>query len=86
MKFSEAILKGFEQVNGRQCHGRASEWIDGKPFAYCCFTAASVGSIENLDRALREFKRAWGIGVITLNDDYNMPWEHVYGMAVAAGL
>jgi hypothetical protein len=89
MKFSEAMLKGFEQVNGRQCKYDFALPVMGKPEAFCVLGAVSAGrgalgySFWYADTD--KFVRAWGVRPNALNDQ-GMPWEHIYGMAVAAGL
>lgn len=83
MKFSEAMLKGFEMVGGKQCRGTYTEWdIYLRPVAHCALGAAIAGGWKGADAGVQ---RAWGICVAELNDK-GMPWEHIYGMAVAADL
>ena len=107
MKFSEAVLKGFEQINGRQCVGTLAmnkkgglPGIGKLPYRCCVMGAAAIGATgnpygEEQDWRL-EFKGAWGIDPAELNNNRDQlyygkktepfPWEHIYGMAVAAGL
>ena len=99
MKFSEAMLKGYQKVGGRQC--RDHYYVGGSnknPQAVCVNGAISLARcgvaepndisplkhrLQNWDSA---FVGAWGIHPQELNDDNKLPWEHIYGMAVAAGL
>lgn len=88
MKFSEAMLKGFEKVGGRQCRGYMEVRHRGRVTAHCAVGAAVRGGMtqceaESSNGAMR---RAWGPSAIFLNDVERMPWEHIYGMARAVGL
>ena len=88
MKFSNAMLKGFAEVNGKQCKGSYSRGPFGNRTAYCAMGAAYAGSGGKTpfpESSLAKFFEQWGTTPISLNDD-GMPWEHIYGMAVAAGL
>lgn len=100
MKFSDAMLKGFEKVNGRVC--RNSDYQEGSsliPESVCAMGAGFLGMYGRADAACRsrraykiqsdvaeKFIAAWGIDIRTLNDMDDMPAEHLYGMTVAAGL
>lgn len=93
MKLSEAILKGYMTNGGRQCVGRL---VDDKG-ALCVMGARNVGITGNpcdfgfpfMDDVIA-FAREWGTPIVTLNnneaDGEPFPREHIYGMAVAAGL
>lgn len=83
MKFSEAMLKGYMTNGGRQCRGEYSR-VDASEVSYCPIGAAIAGGYTGL--ASLEFFDAWGVTPITANDSEELPWEHIYGMAVAAGL
>lgn len=91
MKFSEAMLKGYEMVGGRQCKNVFHRGNPFDPDSVCVLGAVSLGDHGN---ALgghigwsfsAAFKCKWGVYPANLNDE-GMPWEHIYGMAVAAGL
>lgn len=83
MKYSEAMLKGFEIVGGRQCREVYVQTNDaGKPVAYCVNGAAMAVGYSG---STYLFYETWGCLPHVLNDQ-GMPWEHLYGMAVAAGL
>lgn len=88
MKFSEAMLKGFEKVDGRQCRGAFFSSCDGK-ISYCVLGAVTAGhnskNFHMWPEDAGRFSDAWGFAPSALNDQ-GMPWEHIYGMAVAAGL
>lgn len=87
MKFSEAMLKGFQMVDGKQIKGSYFKF-DGRDVIGCCaMGAVSLGSNRRLSRVDfdRNFQCAWGLPSDVINDE-GMPWEHIYGMAVAAGL
>ena len=85
MKVSEAILRGFEKVNGNQIRYTFFEHDrHGRVVGCCVMGAASLGGAGG-QRFGRPFREAWGIHPTALNDR-GMPWEHIYGMAVAAGL
>jgi hypothetical protein len=88
MKFSEAILKGYEKVNGRQCRGNYARLDrDGNPVAHCVIGAMYSGDPGDAHMHERgRFEEAWGFSAMGLNDEERMPWEHIYGMARAAGL
>jgi hypothetical protein len=98
MKFSEAILCGYEKVNGRQHIGGYSNCAE-KPeeLALCVLGAGSlclIGQARMTSDSLafeEAFEKAWGFNPAALNDGRMegtepMPWEHIYGMAVAADL
>ena len=99
MKFSEAMLKGYQMAGGRQFHGGTYAPADdnwNKPSRVCVLGAATLAlsgcaggtgasTFTTLGPEVREFCAAWGIRPEDLNDE-GMPWEHIYGMAVAAGL
>lgn len=85
MKFSTAMLRGFEKVEGHQLNnGRIYDDIDA-PKAACAIGAARLGGYPDTSSPLG-FLDVWNVGVHELNDDEKLPWEHIYGMAVAAGL
>lgn len=94
MKFSEAMLKGFEKVDGRQCVGKMrTRDADGCINAFCAVGAALDTEKGQEDLLAQEaflmahaaMKYAWGFGPMELNDSHNLPWEHIYGMARAVG-
>lgn len=93
MKFSEAMLKGFEQVGGRQCRYVYREGSVTEPRTVCAlgayflgaYGAAECASLDEQDDITGQFKKAWGIFIQEAND-MGLPWEHIYGMAVVAGL
>lgn len=96
MKYSEAILRGYKKNGGRQC---AYE-LHRKDGAMCVQGAANLGGWGDKDpnayrwfgddqNARGRFCEAWGLDIINLNNGDGreiIPWEHLYGMAVAAGL
>lgn len=85
MKYSEAMLKGFEQVNGRQCKEAMHEInCHGMVVAHCALGAIEAGGRED-GGFVAVFYDAWGVAPHHINDE-GMPWEHIYGMSVAAGL
>lgn len=102
MKYSTAILRGFKKVGGAQCVNHLYEGHDIVPTAVCVNGAALLalhGSAEFDDdgpatAALSDmsdaFLAAWGIDPVDLNnglgDMPGLPWEHIYGMARAAGV
>lgn len=83
MKFSEAMLKGFAEVDGRQCTGAYSRRDAKGRLARCAIGAACAGGWS---ASTGGFIAAWGVSVYEANDEEGLPWEHIYGMAVAAGL
>lgn len=94
MKFSEAMLKGFRKVNGHQFFGGYyADRPGGFPRSVCVLGAANLGAygdpwsypFHTGCGAVDRFANAWGLKPQDLNDE-GMPWEHIYGMAVAAGL
>lgn len=103
-KFSEAMLCGFEKVDGRQWFGDYCPRTDKgeSPASVCVLGAVNLclrgnarrASIIRANRAdplsdtqfASAFREAWGMCPDDLNDDDQMPWEHIYGMAKAAGL
>jgi hypothetical protein len=95
MKLSEAILKGYERVGGRQCkHAYYENGTPSRPEAVCVMGAVSLalsgnaaGDVVNpfAHKGVQAFVVAWDMAPSALNDE-GMPWEHIYGMAVAAGL
>ena len=91
-KFSSAILCGFKEVGGRQQLGTFSDGASDArcPRAVCVLGAISLclnGDAESMGYGdfPQLFADAWGIAPQDLNDE-GMPWEHLYGMARAAGL
>jgi hypothetical protein len=93
-KFSTAILCGFKKVDGRQyfkdyCDRRHDD--PTRPRAVCVLGARNLcvnGNATNTTGMVPQsmaFFDAWGEYPDELNDD-GMPWEHIYGMARAAGL
>jgi hypothetical protein len=97
MKASEAMLMGFARTDGRQC---GTTYYSGgsmsAPRTVCvlgainlarcgCAVPAGLHSYDQQDRFSQTFEKAWGIPPQDLNDA-GMPWEHLYGMAVAADL
>ena len=98
-KFSSAILCGYEKVGGKQHVGGYCRGDPEKPAAVCVLGArnlcrtgsATVEEGEAQSNAeCDRFKRAWGFLPQHLNDGMygadRLPWEHIYGMARAAGL
>lgn len=85
MKFSEAMLRGFETVDGRQCKGNYVRERNGKAYAYCVMGAVYAVDFTPRMKDKDRFYEVWGYTAMSLNDK-GMPWEHIYGMAVAAGL
>ncbi len=98
-KFSEAILCGYAKVNGRQHIGGYSNNASGAALAVCVLGAGNLclsGDVWRTDASSRfekAFTRAWGFNPAALNDgrlssgiSEPIRWEHIYGMAVAAGL
>jgi hypothetical protein len=95
-KFSDAMLKGFAATNGKQCKDELFLGDPRKPSRVCvngavCFGLTGtanfwVGSAgDELIRWSRSFAVAYGAAPHELNNE-GMPWEHLYGMARAAGL
>lgn len=97
MKYSEAILKGFQRVGGRQyTHVYFYGADPANPIAACVLGALHLGlsgsarpmsqaAYNERDRFREAFAEAWGEVPDVLND-LGMPWEDLYGMSVAAGL
>jgi hypothetical protein len=98
MKFSEAMLKGFQAVNGRVCRdcGYRQGAVDA-PVSVCAIGAAMFGAngyaavrdvyeLAMQDDFTAAFYAEWGVDIRELNDELGLPAEHLYGMAVAAGL
>lgn len=99
MKYSEAILKGYKSNGGKQCRyelhadsgamciqGAANLGANGSTHEW-------DGPFLHAGECMAAFYEAWGIDPIVANNgDYReqggemMPWEHIYGMARAAGL
>jgi hypothetical protein len=98
MKFSEAMLRGYEKINGAQFFG-GSYIPDGadplNPPRACVLGAVNLGKYGRADvvygadpaisDACERFEAVWGELPQELNDNL-MPWEEIYGMSVAAGL
>lgn len=102
MKYSEAMLKGFKKVGGRQCKNELSRnergrvLVDGFAPHSVCVNGAVLLAVEGRagwgvegERVITDggngFYSAWEVDPVDLNNE-GMPWEHIYGMAVAAGL
>lgn len=97
MKISEAMLKGYKKVGGQQSRGRYFLGTDERrPTAVCASGAILLGATGkaspddapinvSLIPQYDSFTNEWGFHISHLNED-GMPWEHIYGMAVAAGL
>ena len=96
-KFSSAILCGYKKVDGRQHIGGYSNHKDGPELAVCVLGAGGLcligrpGSCAASFKFEEQFEQAWGFNPAALNDGRledasPMPWEHIYGMARAAGL
>lgn len=95
MKFSTAMLKGYKKVGGKQCaknyqrgdavcaHGAANLAVFGK--ADLTREPHGIDAFPTFSEEMRAFRNAWDIDVVDLNDE-GMPWEHIYGMARAAGV
>jgi hypothetical protein len=99
MKWSDAVIKGYKVVNGKQCRGalRSYKTVKGELVlnAVCVIGAAQLGGKALADKhgtdyegpaACKLFKKKVGIGVIDLNDNYKMKWEDIVGIAKAEGL
>ena len=88
MKFSEAMLRGYAKVGGKQCFGKEKRVVGGRILAYCPVGAAIRGGMSREDATANNFamRHVWGDTVVMLNDHATLPWEHIYGMAVAADL
>src|SRR5665213_4039598 len=93
MKVSEAILKGYKTNGGRQIVN--SRHDDGRMCVSGAFEMAMDGSpwVWGHDAEWSEFAHAfraeYGVDPVELNNNDGrtpVPWEHIYGMAVAAGL
>lgn len=97
-RFSTAILCGFKKVDGRQHFGDFSN-RDERALAVCVMGAAALcetGDPHTTDHdeayrcraaeASDIFRVVWGLWPTEANDSEQLPWEHIYGMAVAAGL
>jgi hypothetical protein len=89
VKFSEAMLKGFEMVGGRQTKGQFCIGKPSSPRAVCVHGAASLAVTGWADDwhylPFERFCQVWGMTPLDAND-IGLPWEHIYGMAVAAGV
>ena len=100
-KFSSAILCGFKKVDGRQHFGDYCPEEDDPryPWSVCvlgarnlCLTgsAKNLGNSSDFEADTMAFYKAWGVFPDDLNDGGcampGLPWEHIYGMARAAGL
>jgi hypothetical protein len=90
MKYSEAMLKGFEKVEGRQCKDALYEGDSPRrPVSVCVNGAVALGmsgSAWNVPtRWSRKFEEAWGERPLMLNNA-GLDWTELYGMARAAGL
>lgn len=100
MKFSDAMLKGYMKVGGKQFTEGGSSVVGSaryfpkgddpaRPSCVCAVGAANLGfgraANKDGDCEGASFHRHWGVDVADLSDE-GMPWEHIYGMAVAAGL
>lgn len=88
MKFSDAMLEGYKQVNGRQCRGVSNRIRGGKIVAHCAVGAAVAGGMSYGKAAFANIWLAdhWGDTAVAFNDRDKLPWEHIYGMARAVGL
>lgn len=98
-KFSDLMLCGFQKVGGRQHFGAYCPLTDNPahPSAVCVRGAANLcdfgqadpgASTDHYERdraRVWAFYCAWDVNPHELNDE-GMEWEHIYGMAVAAGL
>lgn len=89
MKFSEAMLKGFEKVNGRQAFNGQLLAKDGSVCingaANLAYTGDATTWAEETLRACGAFADVWGEAPDLLNNN-GLDWTEIYGMAVAAGL
>lgn len=99
MKFSKAMLNGFEKVGGKHYRQREAEPGYGayfppgddpmNPSSVCATGAANLGfgraANDDGDYEGDSFEQFWGVCVSELSDE-GMPWEHIYGMARAVGL
>ena len=95
MRFSAAMLKGFEMVGGRQHFGDYCAGDPTRPVAVCAVGAAYLARHGNARKEdylpdslvynVDAFRRLWGMDVAEAND-LRLPWEHVYAMARAAGI
>lgn len=93
MKSSEAMLKGFMAVNGRQTkgsmartrHGKPVATFDPKAYRFCVLGATMKGGGRPSGLTV-PFLAVYGVSPVFLNDEEKLPWEWIYGMAVAAGL
>ena len=92
LKLSSAILCGFKKVDGKQYFGDFCAGEPHKPSAVCvvgavnlCLTGNARNQSEMPLEEFDKFEEAWGERAYKLNDE-GMPWEHIYGMAKAAGL
>lgn len=105
IKASTAILRGYQQVNGRQ---HFEDYYFGPsakhPTRVCVLDARNLGATGTAEYCFHSgepefehaFKEAWGFFPSDLNDGGTfdrdeprmppLPWEHIYGMARAAGL
>lgn len=91
MKYSEAMLKGFEMVDGRQCKYLLGDSFT-KPTRVCVNGAVNLAVrgdpykwAAGSNRASERFEKAWGIRPAFANNE-GLHWTEIYGMAVAAGL
>lgn len=89
-KLSAAILCGYKLVDGKQHFG---DYANKDGSAVCVLGAVNLcltgdprkEYVGPLAADQDRFRKAWGDWAEDLNDE-GMPWEHIYGMAVAAGL
>ena len=92
MKFSEAMLKGYEKVGGKQWHRGYCPIKDSMraPTRVCVLGAINLAEYGNVSGSsgwnfAKAFYRQWGVLPEELNDE-GLHWTEIYGMAVAAGL
>lgn len=95
-KISDAMLEGFRRVGGSQIKGRHFQGSPVAPVAVCASGAVLLGTFGcaepdttdahyELLPTFVHFQHEYGITISDLNDA-GVPWEDIYGMAVAAGI
>lgn len=102
MKYSAAMLNGYKLIGGKGQVDHHWRTKDGDRYssgptpspngitAACVNGAALIGARVEAwsaphERWMAEFEKKWGIQPQQLNNE-GLPWEHIYGMARAAGL
>jgi hypothetical protein len=86
------MLMGFEHFRGRQAFGASYtdgfERVNPDEATHACVMGAAIFAEPGADVGAwnAAFAKVWGDYPACFNDDEKLPWEHIYGMAKAAGL